>query len=159
MLPAKLFRKVEVKSRRDAYYRCSWFEDEHPALAFFGDERWRPYLTEVPIYAFVAAEPSESASVLARLDDEDKSPLLIERDYDRGRVFLWTTTIDTDWNRIAESPKTLIPFIHELLRYAGRGAPPRRSVGIGETLALEVGSFPAQPDRGFAQRRPTAARR
>lgn len=145
MLPAKLFRKIEVKSRRDAYYRCAWFEEEHPALSFFADERWRPYFTEVPVYAFVVAEPSESARVLARLDDEDRSPLLLERDYDRGRVFLWTTTIDTDWNRVAESPKTLIPFIHELLRYAGRGAPPRRNVGIGETLALEVGSFPRTP--------------
>ena len=38
LLPAKLFRKVEVKSRRDAYYRCSWFDEVHPALSFFADE-------------------------------------------------------------------------------------------------------------------------
>jgi hypothetical protein len=145
LLPAKLFRKVEVKSRRDAYYRCSWFDEEHPALSFFADERWRAYLTEVPIYAFVSTEASATGRVLARLDDEDKSPLLLERDYDRGRVFLWTTSIDTDWNRVAESPKTLIPFTHELRREAGRGPAPRRNVDVGAPLALEAESFPRSP--------------
>ena len=38
-----------------------------------------PLLTEVPIYSFVESRPLEDARVLARLDDEGQSPLLIER--------------------------------------------------------------------------------
>ena len=142
LLPAKLFRAVEVPSRREAYYRCTQFDEEHPVLEFFADERWRPFLTEVPVYAFVASEEIENATVLARLDDEAKSPLLAEREFGRGRVFLWATSIDRDWSRVAESPSTLIPLVHELFRYAGRMQRPSRNVRVGDTIALEVDRFP-----------------
>src|SRR6185503_12659636 len=107
-------------------FRAASFEEQHPALAFFADQRWRSYLTEIPIYEFVASEPLASARVLVTLDDEGSSPLLVERSYERGRVFLWTTSIDGDWNRFPESPATLIPLAHELLRYAGTGSLPVR---------------------------------
>src|SRR5204862_1440003 len=99
-------------------------------------------LTEIPIYEFVASEPLASARVLVQLDDEARSPLLIERAYERGRVFLWTTSIDGDWNRFPESPKTLIPLVHELLRYGGAGSVPVRDVPVGGTLDVELDSFP-----------------
>ena len=145
LLPARLFRAVEVSSRDEAYYRCAWFVEDHPALSFFADERWRPFLTEVPIYAFVATEPVESALVLARLDDEGQNPLLVEREYGRGRVILWTTSIDRDWNRVAELPTTLIPLMHELLRHAGRAPAPVRNAEVGAALALEIDAFPRNP--------------
>lgn len=153
LLPAELFRAVEVPSRRDTYYRCSWFDASHPALAFFGDDAWRPFLTEVPIYAFVATEPPpKTTRVLARLDDEAKSPLLLERVYGRGRVVLWTTSIDRDWSRVADSPSTLIPLVHELLRAATAGDRPSRRAAVGSPMALELTSFPRaasvlQPDQ------------
>ena len=145
LLPAKLFRAVEVASRRDAYYRCTWFDEEHPSLRFFADERWRPYLTEVPVYGFVATEPIANARVLARLDDEDKSPLLVERPFGRGRVLLWSTSIDRGWSRVADSPNTLIPLMHELLRYATSGQTPLPNVAVGDAINLEVDGFPRTP--------------
>ncbi len=145
LLPAKLFRVVEVASRRDAYFRCASFDETHPALEFFADERWRPFLTEVPIYSFVQVEALENARVLARLDDEAKSPLLVERKWSRGKVLLWTTSIDRGWNRIADSPSTFIPFVHELFRYAARGGDPTYDLEVGATAALEVTHFPRGP--------------
>ena len=145
LLPARLFRKVDVPERRETYFRVARFDEEHPALAFFADERWRPYLTEAPIYAFVACAPGPDADVLASLDDADKSPLLVERAYDRGRVFLWTTTIDDAWTDIPDSPTSFIPLTHELLRYAGHGRESRREIGVGDTLVAEVTSFPRTP--------------
>ncbi len=155
LLPARLEGVVEIADRREAYYRASWFEERHPALAFFADERWRPFLTEAPIYAFVACEPVEDAVVLARLDDEGSNPLLVERDYDRGRVFLWTTTIDKAWTRIPESPSSLVPLVHELLRYSVSGTEPIRNVAVGFTLVAEVTTFPRSP----AVLRPDGSRR
>lgn len=142
LFPARLLRPVSVSDRYAEYFRAATFEVEHPALAFFADERWRPYLTELPIHAFVACEPLSSARVLARLDDEDRSPLLVERVYERGHVFLWTTTIDGDWNTFPRSPATLVPLMHELLRYGGRVARPPRDVGVGGALELELEAFP-----------------
>src|SRR6185436_10984426 len=93
LLPAELGEHVAVRSRRDEYYRVQAFQAEHPALAFFEDERWKPLLTEVPVYEFYQTRPLALARVVASFDDGRHSPALLERDYDRGRVLLLTTTI------------------------------------------------------------------
>lgn len=138
--PAELGGRVAL-ARRDGYHRVRDFALDHPAFALFVDERWRPLLTEVPIYEFRVARPQEGAKVLARLDDEGASPLLIEKSYDRGRTFLWTTSIDPEWTRLPESPRTLVPLVHEWLRYAGRRAELPRNVGVGGALMAEVDAF------------------
>jgi len=143
LLPAKLFRKRTASG--DAYYRCSEFDETHPALKFFADERWRPFLTEVPFYAFIATEDYSRSRVLAAFDDEEHHPLLLERDFNRGKVLLWTSTIDTDWNRVGESPSTLIPLVHELFRYATRASGEERNLAVGEALSMELDSFPRSP--------------
>jgi len=145
LLPVELLRRVEVRDRREGYFRAATIDGEHPVLRFFNDDRWRPLFCEVPIYAFISSTPLEDARVLARLDDDAESPLLIERAYDRGRVYLWTTTIDKDWNRLPESPRSLIPFVHELLRDAGQSRAPARSIDVGQVISLEVDQFPRNP--------------
>lgn len=144
LLPAEPLEIVAVASRRDGYYRVADFDGEHPILRFFSDSRWQPLWTEVPIYSYVATRPLPDARVLATLDSGD-SPLLIERAFDAGRVLLLTTTLDTNWNRIAESPRTLVPFAHELVRHAGRGPLRRLEVAVGETLAPTLERFPRSP--------------
>lgn len=154
LLPAQLYQAVHVRDRGE-YFRAATIDTEHPALAFFADERWQPLFTELPIYGFLPSEPQAEAGVLARLDDESSSPLLIEKAYDRGRVLLWTTTIDREWSRLSESPRTLVPFVHELLRYAGRAPSPPRNASLGDSIALEVSVFP----RGATLERPDGSRR
>lgn len=144
LLPARPLRAVTLPSRREQYYRAASFDEGHPALHFFTDERFRPFLTEVPVYAFVAVDPLPDARVLVRLDDAEHSPLLVERDYDLGRVYLWTTSIDDDWNLYPQSPATLIPLFHELVRRAGTGHVPERNAAVGRTLDVEVDGFPRQ---------------
>jgi len=169
LLPAELGARTAIADRRTSYYRIADFDGDHPALAFFADERWKPLLTEVPIYEFLKARlpgprleedgeesaPGARARVLATLDDEESSPLLIEREYDRGMVFLWLTSIDRAWTRLPESPRTLVPFIHELVRYAASPVRPEYNVEVGGRLVAEVSSFP----RGVSVVRPDGSRR
>ncbi|MFO1009229.1 MAG: BatA domain-containing protein [Planctomycetota bacterium] len=156
LLPAELGAHVAVPSRRENYYRVKEFQADHPVLAFFADERWRPLLTEVPVYEFLETRPIESARVLARFDDERGSPALIERAYtNRGRVVLLTTTISPQWTRLAESPRTLVPFAHELLRYVAIHEEAPRNVAPGTALVAEVATFP----RGLELARPDGTRR
>lgn len=118
LLPAELGLRVQV-ARDERYLRIADFDGRHPVLEFFADERWKPLWTEVPFYGFFETRPLADARVLASFDDAARSAALIERDFDRGKVFLWTSTIDADWTRLPESPRTLVPFVHELVRYAG----------------------------------------
>jgi hypothetical protein len=144
LAPAELGARVAL-GRRDGYFRVREFQLDHPVFAFFVDERWRPLLTEVPIYEFALARPGANARVLARLDDDAGSPLLVEKPYDRGKVFLWTTSIDPEWTRLPESPRTLVPLVHEWLRYAARPQRAPRNVPVGAALIADVDSFPRQP--------------
>ncbi|QDU68229.1 BatA domain-containing protein [Engelhardtia mirabilis] len=144
LLPAEPLEVVSVADRRDGYYRVGEFDGEHPALAFFNDPRWRPLLTEIPIYTFIATTPLPQARVLAALD-AGKAPLLVERAFGAGRVLLFTTSLDVAWTRIPESPRTLVPFAHELVRHAGRGPARRLEVPVGEPLSVIVDRFPRSP--------------
>jgi hypothetical protein len=156
LLPAELGRKLEVPLRSEAHWRVASFDAEHPALAFFADERFKLLLTEAPVYAVVGTQPLPRTRVLAQLDDPAKSALLLERAYARGRVILWTTSVDNAWTRIPDSPATLVPLVHELLRYGVRAEPPRRNLAPGEPLEVEVaGAFP----RGLALVGPDGTRR
>ena len=154
LLPAELAERVSIP-RRQGYWRVREFDARHPVLAFFADETWKPLLTEVPIYDFLASRPLEGARVLARMDDEARNPLLIERAYDRGKVLLWLTSIDPEWARVAESPRTLVPLVHELVRYAGTPAEPPRNLSVHGELSAEVASFP----RNLTLVRPDGSRR
>jgi len=146
LLPAEFTRHIAVASRRDGYYRVQDFDELHPALSFFSDVRWKGLLTEAPVYQFLGSRPLDTALVVARLDDEAKSPLLIERAYDRGRVFLWTSSIDRDWTFIPESPRTFVPLVHELVRYAGQRLTLNRNLSPGQAIALEAPVFPRTPE-------------
>jgi len=141
LLPAELGSRVQI-ARRDGYFRVRDFVVDHPAFAFFSDERWKPLFTEAPTYEFFQSRPDENARVLARFDDDASSPLLIEKRYDHGSVFLWTTTIDPEWTRIPESPRTFVPLVHEWFRYAGRPVAPARNLSVGAPLIAQLTSFP-----------------
>lgn len=154
LLPAELLVRSLV-ARDERYWRIQDFDPVHPALVFFADERWKPLLTEVPFYGFFETRPLPDARVLARFDDSARSAALIERAFDRGRVFLWTSTIDADWTRLPESPRTLVPFVHELTRYAGTIRDSDPNLAVGSPYSARVDVFP----RKLALRTPDDARR
>ncbi|MEM9380793.1 MAG: BatA domain-containing protein [Planctomycetota bacterium] len=141
LLPAELVRVVAAADRT-RYYRITEFDEAHPALEFFADERWRPLLTEVPFYDFVAVAPAPTARVLASFDDTARSPFLVERPYGDGRVVLWTSSIDKAWNRVPDSPGTFVPLVLELLRAVGTRVAEVRNLGVGTPVELVVDTFP-----------------
>ncbi len=142
LAPAELERRVSVASRRQGYWRIHEFDQEHQALALFAEERWRSLLSEAPFYEFVAARPHENATVLARLDDGARSPLFLERPYDRGRVFLWTSSFEEAWTGFPTWGPALVPFIYDFVRYAGTPPAPARALQPGGSFVAEVASFP-----------------
>lgn len=145
LLPAELGRKVSTASQDD-YFQVETFDATHPALAFYGDESLRRLLTQVPILQFLLARPVPGARVLATLNDDGASPLLIERPFGAGRTILWTTTINPDWTYFAGLGKTFVPFVIELVRYAGRAEATDRNYAPGATPRLELTEFPRSPE-------------
>lgn len=140
--PAELREVQSVASRRTGYFRILSFDSTHPSLALFAEERWKSLLTEAPFYDFFSTRPLEQASVLAQLDDKASSALFLEREYDRGRVLLWTSSFDDSWTGFPTWGPALVPFVYDLVRDTGRTERPSRHVAPGGSLHAEVTKFP-----------------
>ena len=146
LLPVALGSTISVASRRENYYRAADFDALHPALRFFEDERWRPLFGEAPVYEFYSSTVDAGARVLARLDDVDRSPLLVERPYDRGHVFVWMTTISPEWTLLPASPRSLVPFVHELVRASITRDENALNLSPRASFTAVLDAFPRQVD-------------
>jgi hypothetical protein len=80
-----------------------------------------------------------AAAVLARFADAAQAPAIIERGFGRGRVLLFTSSVDLDWN---DWPRALdgsyVVTMLELAQYASRGDDAPGSLLCGESLTISV---------------------
>ena len=87
---------------------------------------------------------AKSHHTLLTLNDVDQSPLLLERGTGKGRVFLWTTSIDKEWCNLADRPIYLV-LIMELIRHAARQDMGGANLLVGEPLSVPLDPSRFQP--------------
>lgn len=95
--------------------RLGYLDYEHPIFEVFAGPRSGDF-TGARFYRARRFEPADSAAVLARYDDG--SVALAELRYGRGRVLVWTSSLDAFWNDLALQP-VYLPFVHRLAEYLG----------------------------------------
>ncbi len=78
-----------------------------------------------------------SIRVLARWNDPERSPAVIERIVGEGRVLLWTTTADRDGNDWPVEPSFVLA-IREAVRGTARATPLANTVTAGEPIRKVV---------------------
>lgn len=76
---------------------------------------------------------SDSAEVLARFDDG--SVALAEITLGRGRVLLWTSTLDAYWNDLALQP-VFLPFVHRITEHLAGRTEAQQSFTVGQVVDL-----------------------
>jgi exonuclease VII small subunit len=79
--------------------------------------------------------PSDDADVLMRFDNT--LPALVERQVGDGKVILFASTMDLEWNNLALQGMYL-PFVHETLRHLVAPETSQRAYTIGDTISLEA---------------------
>jgi hypothetical protein len=104
----------------------------HPAL------RGVDELRAAEFYRFIAVEPSADSRVLMSLDDG--TPLLIERQLGAGRVLLFTSSLDREWNDLPVQP-AFVPFVAGLANHLLGGAGFTSEAELGSTLAVRALGF------------------
>lgn len=114
----------------------------HPIFKVFADSGAGNFLAS-RFQAYYAAIPGEDAQVLARFDDGN--PALIEREVGRGRVLLFTSSLDGSWNDLPLNT-IYVPFVHQMALHAGAMTSPRTWYWIGEQMPLM--GMNASPDSG-----------
>jgi uncharacterized membrane protein len=107
---------------------------EHPALAAFQETKFAK-LAGVTFKAFWQVEPGTSA-VLMRTSTG--APLLLEKEFGKGRVLLFASTCDRDWTNFPVRPAYL-PWAHRLVGYlAQQPLAGRNFHATGDRVALPI---------------------
>lgn len=112
--------------------RLGFLEYEHPVFEVFAGPRSGDF-TGTRFFRARAFTPDDSATVLARFDDG--SPALVEGRTGRGRVMVWTSTLDAFWNDLALQP-VYLPFVHRLTEYLSGQAEALPSFTAGQVVDL-----------------------
>jgi hypothetical protein len=129
--------------------------------AFFSGIRVRRWLQCVPEgegeTSALATRPGENqaeatgdadergpARVLLRVENADRDPLILERAFGKGRVWLITTSADKEWTNWPERP-TYVVLMLEMAQHLARPATGGDEVLVGETIGLVLDPARHQP--------------
>jgi len=112
----------------------------HPIFKIFVDpSNGDPTTVQVSQYYRVEADPQ--ATRLAGL--EDGSPILLERGAGKGKVLLWTSSLDLHGGNLPVRG-IFVPMFYQWLNYVCRPDPPQNTTHVGETLFLNETIQPNQ---------------
>ena len=130
----------------DAGGTLAWIDYDHPVFDVFnaprsGDFATARFLryrrltvrTDSARRTGAGADTASGSHVLARFDDG--APALVEQRIGRGKLLVWTSTLDSYWNDLPLQP-VFLPFVHQIAMYAGRYSGARGSFAAGEVLDL-----------------------
>lgn len=125
VLPAAIGGPVD-RTRGDAA-RLGAIEYGHPMFEVFRAARSGDFAA-AQFFGFRSLTAAADARVLARFDAG--APALAERAVGKGRVMVWASSVDLEWNDLAIKP-VFLPFVHGALRHlaAYAAAPPYLTVG------------------------------
>lgn len=145
ILPGQIGDLATAPNPDDAGFRFTAEEDayRHPPLLQFRDENVRAGLTTVPfksylrldappdgrarrVLSFAPALPSSTA------DNRKPDAAMVEWERNRGRVIVYTSSFNDDWNDWPPLP-TYLPFQQELLRFAA-SAPDRHTLHVRDVI-------------------------
>jgi len=93
-------------------------------------------------------QPHEDADVLMQFDNT--LPALVEREVGDGKVILFASTMDLEWNNLALQG-IYLPFVHETLRHLVQPETRQNAYSIGDVISVgnadEIGLFEiSRPD-------------
>ncbi len=80
---------------------------------------------------------SGRARVVARYNDEDGTPAVVERSFGEGRVVLVTSSCDLAWNDWAKDPSYVVSML-ELTQHLARGAGRATDQLVGSPIELSI---------------------
>ncbi|HEX7089478.1 MAG TPA: BatA domain-containing protein [Longimicrobiales bacterium] len=111
----------------------------HPIFEVFRAPRSGDFTT-ARVYRYRPLQVGGADGVLARYDDGGVA--LAEKRVGRGRVLVWTSTLDNFWTDIALQP-IYLPFVHQLVRHAAGYVEARPWFTAGQVLDLSGGDADA----------------
>lgn len=112
----------------DDYLVIADFDRRHPILSpLVGDWSAR-------FQRHWSLQAKEDADVLMQFDNTE--PALVERSVGEGKVILFASAMDLEWNNLALQG-LFLPFVHETLRHLVQPESKQRAYQIGDSFTLD----------------------
>lgn len=138
-LPGDLVDRMAVPSR------LGGLEYSHPVFELFRAPRSGDF-SAARFYTYRSTS-APAGAVLARFDDG--TPALLERKTGAGRVLMWTSTLDLDWNDMPVKA-VFLPFVHTVTKYLADYSEAPASLTVGQVIPAprQAGARGAGATRG-----------
>lgn len=107
----------------------------HPIFELFKAPRSGDF-SGARFFRYRSLTVAPDAQVLARFDDGTAA--LVERTLGAGRVLLWSSTLDNEWNDLPLKP-VFLPFIHRVMAHLSGYKPSTASMTIGQVIEVPGG--------------------
>ena len=132
LLPARLEHPEGEREYSQICWHLRDYAKESPVFAAFRE----PNSGDLSLPQFTrrfAVTPVDSGRVAARFNDD--MPLVVAKDFGKGRIALVNTSVDTSWTDWPKR-KTFVPWLHGLAAYAA-GRPPSLTTAEAATVLAE----------------------
>jgi hypothetical protein len=141
-LPAQLRASLTFSPARQLEFR----ESSHPLTQRLDRLGVLPELSDIDFWRYWRVVPQESALILARWNDDGRSPALLVREFGRGRVVLFASSVDsTAWNDLPRH-WAFLALADQLLQLLSRQAAAPHTLQVGDPVVVPLAEIPASVD-------------
>jgi len=112
-------------------YHIKKYSGRHPSFQKFGNG---PTPFSLVFYQFFRLENVNPDAVLATLDDPANSPLFIEKKFGEGKVVLYTSTINADWDDRMAGKGAFFTIILSMAPYLASKSPGLKNLQIADII-------------------------
>lgn len=112
--------------------RLGYLDYEHPVFEVFAGPRSGDF-SGARFFRARGLALADSGTVIARFDDGTVA--LAELELGRGRVMVWTSTLDAFWNDLALQP-VFLPFVHRVMEHLSGRADALPWLEVGQVVDL-----------------------
>ncbi len=109
----------------------------HPVMKIFSSKALEE-MGDIYFNTLYSLQPREGKSLKIPLWFSNRSPALVEFDVDKGKVILFASSLDRDWNNFPIQP-TFLPWVQRWVKYSARGLESitRQELLVGEPFRWE----------------------
>ena len=136
LLPVTLKSINQVRAE-DKPFRLKAQPSDHPALKVFTGNMLKE-MARIPFRTLYSVEPRRDREFETPMHFTNKFPAVIESKFGEGKVLLFVSSLDRDWNNFPIHP-TFLPWIQRWVKYAAQGLEniSRHDITVGTPLVLE----------------------
>jgi hypothetical protein len=136
LLPVTL-KSINQVRLEDRPFQLLSQPSEHPVLKVFTRDMWNE-MGRIPFRTLYSLEPRRGREFQEPMHFTNRFPAMIESAFGEGKVILYVSSLDRDWNAFPIHP-TFLPWMQRWVKYLAQSLEniSRQDVTVGAPLVLE----------------------